>query len=76
MTAKNGIFAPTGTPAAIVNRLSQNIARIVNRADVREKLLISGGEPVGSSPEEFAATIRSEIARVSKLIKDASIHAE
>ncbi|MBI4190231.1 MAG: tripartite tricarboxylate transporter substrate binding protein [Betaproteobacteria bacterium] len=76
MTAKNGIFAPTGTPAAMVNRLSQNIARIVNRADVRGKLLISGGEPVGSSPEEFAATIRSEIARVSKLIKDAGIHAE
>ena len=76
MTAKNGIFAPTGTPAAIVNRISETIARIVNGAEVKEKFLVSGGEPVGSSPEEFAAAIKSEITRVSKLIKDAGIRAE
>jgi tripartite-type tricarboxylate transporter receptor subunit TctC len=67
------IWAPAGTPAPIINRLSQEIVRLLNRADVKERFLNAGVEPVGSSPEQFAATMRSDIARISKVIKDAGI---
>ena len=69
----SGIFAPTKTPAAIINRLNQEIVRFLNRADVRERFLGFGEEVVASSPEQFAATIKSDVAKWSKLIKDAGI---
>ena len=58
---------------AIINRLNQEIVRVLNTADVKEKFFNAGVEAVGSSPEEFAATIKSEMARVGKVIKDAGI---
>jgi tripartite-type tricarboxylate transporter receptor subunit TctC len=71
-----GVFAPTGTPAAIVKRLNQEIVRVLGRADVKERFLASGVETVGSSPGELAATMKSEIVRVGKVIKDAGIRAD
>jgi tripartite-type tricarboxylate transporter receptor subunit TctC len=47
--------------------------RALKQADVREKFFSSGVETVGSSPEEFAAAIKSDIARISKVIKEAGI---
>jgi len=70
------IVTTAGTPAAIVNRLSQEIARVVNRADVKEKFFNVGVETVGSSPEQFAAIINSEVAKWGKLIKDVGIHVD
>ncbi len=72
-TASTGLFAPARTPAAIVNRLSQEFVRALNRAEVKQRLFISGVETVGSSPEELAATIKSEMARMGKVIKDAGL---
>jgi tripartite-type tricarboxylate transporter receptor subunit TctC len=71
-----GIFAPAGTSANIVNRLNQDVVQVINRAEVKEKFLTVGGEVVGSSPEAFAATIKSEMARMGKVIRDAGIRAE
>ena len=71
-----GIFAPAKTPATIITRLNQEMVRILNKADVKEKFLNSGVEPVGSSPEEFAATIKSDMVRMGKVIKDAGIRGE
>ena len=68
-----GIFAPAKTPAAIINRLNQEIVRVLNRAEVKEKFFNAGVEVVGSSPEQLAATIKSEMARMGKVIKDAGI---
>ena len=68
-----GIFAPAGTPAAIINRLNHEIVQLLNNTDMKEKFLKAKIEPVGSSPEELAATMKSDIARNSKLIKDAGI---
>lgn len=65
-----GMFAPARTPAALINRLNQEIARALNRKDVKERLFNSGIETVGSSPEEFAATIKSDMAKWGKLIKE------
>ena len=71
-----GIWVPAKTPAPIVGRLNQEIVRVLNEPDVKEKLFISGVETVGSSPEQFLAVMKSEMARMGKVIKDAGIHEE
>ncbi len=68
-----GIFAPARTPAAIINRLNQEITRVLHRAEVKGRLFSSGIEVIPSSPEEFAATIKSEMTRMDKVIKDAGL---
>ena len=68
-----GAFAPAKTPAPIISRLNQEILLLLNKPDVKEKFLNSGVETVGSTPEQFAATIKSEVARLGKVIKDAGI---
>ena len=74
--ATNGLFAPAKTSESIVNRLNQEIVRVLNRAEVREKLFSLATEVVGSSPQQFAAHIKSEMARMGKVIRDAGIHDE
>jgi len=64
-----GIFAPAGTPATIIERLNQEIVRYLARADVKEKFLGIGSETIGSSPAELAAAMKSEIARMGKVIR-------
>ena len=71
-----GLFAPGHTPAAVINRLSQEVIQVLQRADVKEKFLAIGVEVVARPPVEFAATIKSDITRMGKLIKDAGIRAE
>jgi len=71
-----GLYAPAQTPAAIIVRLNREAARFLQTADIREKLFGAGVETVGGSPQEFAAAIKADIARLSKVIKDAGIHAE
>jgi tripartite-type tricarboxylate transporter receptor subunit TctC len=71
-----GLLAPAHTPPAAINRLHGEVVRILADPALREKLVDQGFEPVGSSPEEFAATIKSEIAKWGKVIRDAGIRAE
>jgi tripartite-type tricarboxylate transporter receptor subunit TctC len=71
-----GIYAPAATPTAIVSRLNLEIARALNSADVKTKLLAAGLETVASSPEETVAIIKADMARMSKVIRDAGIRAE
>ena len=71
-----GLWAPVKTPATIINRLNQEIVRVLNRADTKEKFFNVGVETVGSSPEQFAAIINSEVAKWGKLIKDVGIHVD
>jgi tripartite-type tricarboxylate transporter receptor subunit TctC len=71
-----GVFAPSRTPAAIVKRLNEEIVRVLQRPDVKDKFLAAGVEPVGSTPEALAATIKSEILRMGRVIKDAGIREE
>ena len=76
MQSWQGIFAPAGTPKAVVDRLDKEIASIVAMPDVKEKLRNLGVEPDGRSSERFAEFQRAEIAKWSKVIKDAGIQAE
>lgn len=71
-----GILAPAGTPPAIVRRLHQETVRALAQPDVRAKLAEQGLEPIGNSPEEFAAAIRAETPTWAKLVKDANIQAD
>jgi len=68
-----GIVVPSGTPQEIVARLRTGIARIIMLPDVKERLLALGFEPVGSTPDELAAYIKVELAKWSKIIREASI---
>ena len=68
--AWNGVLAPAGTPKEIVARLNAEILRILSLPDVRERLSSQGADPVGGTPEQFAALIRSEIQKWAKVVKD------
>jgi tripartite-type tricarboxylate transporter receptor subunit TctC len=70
------ILAPAKTPAAVINRLNQEIVRVINRPEVKEKFLNAGMEPVGSTPERLLGTMKAEIARLGKVIKEAGIRDE
>ena len=71
-----GVLAPAKTSKAIVTKLHGEIVRLIAVPDTRDKLLVQGFEPVGSTPDEFAAYIKSEIAKWAKVIKTAKIKAE
>lgn len=71
-----GMLAPAGTPREIVRKLQQESAKVLQLRDVREKLLSQGLEPAGSTPEEFAATIESEIAKWAKVVKASGARVE
>jgi tripartite-type tricarboxylate transporter receptor subunit TctC len=71
-----GIFAPAKTPDAIIKRLNNEIVRQLATPEVKERYNNSGSEVVGSTSAEFAATIKSEMARLGKVIKDNNIMAE
>ena len=68
--AWNGVLAPAGTPRDIILRLNTEILRILNLSDVRERLSSQGADPVGGTPEQYAALIRSEIQKWAKVVKD------
>lgn len=74
--ATQGIFAPARTPPAIINKLQLEIARVLNQPDTKEKFLATGVEVVGSSPSEFSATVKLDIARLGKVIRDAGIRVD
>jgi tripartite-type tricarboxylate transporter receptor subunit TctC len=71
-----GILAPAKTPATIITRVQREAAQVVNRPEVKERFVANAVEPVGSSPQEFAAKIKAEVARLGKVIKDAGIRGE
>src|SRR5258706_2707797 len=66
-----GVLAPARTPRPIVAKLSTEIVRILNLADVRAKLLQEGVDPEGTTPQEFSAFIRAEVEKWPRLVKAA-----
>jgi tripartite-type tricarboxylate transporter receptor subunit TctC len=68
-----GLFAPAGTPAAIVSRLNRVTVEAVRSPELHEQLARAGLDAEPSTPEEFATTLRTEIARWAKIIKAAGI---
>ena len=69
----SGIAVPAGTPKEIVLRLNREIGSVLAMADVRQKLIELGADPVGGSPEVFAEHVRKERDKWSRLIRERSI---
>ncbi len=71
-----GMFAPAGTPREIIEKISAEMGRILAAPDVVERLVNQGLEPLISTPEQFAALLKSDMTKFAKLIKDANIKFE
>jgi tripartite-type tricarboxylate transporter receptor subunit TctC len=76
VTSWYGIVVPAGSPAAVIDRLQKETAKIVRLPDVRDRLTALGAEPLGNTPAEFAAMIRTETVKWRKIVVDANIKAE
>ena len=76
VSAWNGILAPRGTPRAIVDRLNQELRRIVQVPEVRERAAAQGAELVTSTPGEFAVYINGQIAKWAKVVEFAGVRAD
>jgi tripartite-type tricarboxylate transporter receptor subunit TctC len=68
-----GVFAPAKTPAALIDRLNQEIRRVLAKGDIKERFFNVGSDVVGNSPSEFAAIRKADIARVGKVVREAGI---
>ena len=71
-----GLFAPAQTPVAIVARLQQEIVRMLSRAEVKERFFNAGVEVIAGSPEQLTASVKSEMGKWGKLIREAGIRDE
>ena len=71
--AMSGVWAPAKTPAALIGRLNQDIVRVLNTQEVKDKFFAGGVETVGSTPAVFGTKIKSEMERLGKVIKAAGI---
>ena len=63
------LFAPAKTPEAVINRLNQEVVRVLSGGELKQKLFSVGSEPTSSTPEQTGMTIRSEIAKWAKVLK-------
>jgi tripartite-type tricarboxylate transporter receptor subunit TctC len=75
-TTWHGVVVPARTPAAIIAKLNAEIVKILHSRDVRERLSSQGAEPVGDTPEEFAAYIRAETVKWAKVVKESGARAD
>ncbi len=69
VTGWYGVFAPAATPRTIVVQLNREIVRILKLPEVRERLIADGADIIGNTPQEFAAHIKSEIAKWTGVVK-------
>jgi len=65
-----GLLAPASTPPEIIHRIQQEVAKSLSSPAVRERLMAQGAEPVGNTPDQFAAFIRAEHTKWAKVVKD------
>jgi tripartite-type tricarboxylate transporter receptor subunit TctC len=72
----SGLFAPAGTPREILQRVAEETGKVLRAPGLREKLLMQGAEPVGSTPDEFTAFFRADYARWGALVKQNGLKAE
>ena len=64
-----GLLAPAGTPRPVIDKWNAEVVKILNSPDMRERLTAQGAEPAPTTPEEFAAFIRSEVLKYARIVK-------
>jgi len=69
----NGVMVPAGTPAATVNRIHQALVKVLANPAIKERIVGLGAEVVASSPDQFSAFIKKELATWSKVVKEVGI---
>lgn len=74
--AWQGLMAPAGTPRAVVERLNAEVMKALQSADVKAKLAAQGAEPLGSTPDEYAAYVRKELDRWARVVKATGVTIE
>jgi len=74
--AWNGLTAPAKTPRDVIMKINADVIKIVNSPELKERLKADGSDPVGNSPEQYAAFLRNEIAKWAKVIKFANVKPE
>ncbi len=72
----SGVLAPARTPRSVIDRLNGALVRILQQPELRERLVQLGSDPVGSTPEQFGAFIRTEIDKWGKIARIAGVRAE
>jgi tripartite-type tricarboxylate transporter receptor subunit TctC len=68
-TAWFGLLAPAGTPHEVVVKIQQDVAKVLAQRDVQDRFVTNGALPVGDTPEQFTAYIKSEIDKWTKVVK-------
>ena len=76
VTTWYGVLAPAGTPRPVVTRLNSELVKIMHSPELKERLAATGTEPLTSTPEEFAAYIKREIAKWGEVIRKAGVKAD
>ena len=71
-----GLFAPAGTPRAVIERLNAAINTATQRPEMKDRLLGQGAEPLSGTPEDLAAYLRRELDKYGKIIREAGVKAE
>jgi tripartite-type tricarboxylate transporter receptor subunit TctC len=71
-----GVCAPGGTPRPIVDRLYNEIGKVLKVPDIRDRLLRDGIEPIGSTPQQFLEHTRNEAAKWGKVVREAKVRVE
>ena len=73
MVAWFGLFAPAGTPAPIIARLNAESDKALHLAEVREKIIAAGSDPIGGTPEDMARFLANDIAKWVRVTREAGI---
>ena len=76
LAAWQGVIAPAGTPRAVVDKLNEAIVKLLHEPETAKRLTGDGGQIITSTPDQFAAHIRSEIGRFAKIVKDSGAKVE
>jgi len=76
VTTWYGVMAPAGTPRPIVERLNAELVKIMHAPDTRERLASMATDPLTSTPEEFGAYLKQEIAKWGDVVRKANLKAD
>ncbi len=76
LSSWQAVFAPAGTPAAIIERLYTEITRIMKTPEMQKRFFDLGLDPSGMAPSDLLALIKSDVPRLGKVVKDSGARAD